>query len=99
MPRWLMAAVLAVLSWGVWAILSRFIGETITAAQSQALSTLGLLPVMIALSCSKKLTTTATGARRKGIIAGFAPADQQDCTQNNAQSKCSSHDRSPKVIN
>ena len=72
MPRWLIAAILAVLSWGVWAILSRFIGETISAAQSQALSTLGLLPVMIALSCSKKLTTTATGERRKGIIAGFA---------------------------
>jgi uncharacterized membrane protein len=69
MPRWLIASILAVLSWGVWAIMSRFIGETITAAQSQALSTLGLLPVMIALGCSNKLT--ATGNRRKGIVTGF----------------------------
>ncbi len=70
MPRWLIAAILAVLSWGVWAILSRFTGDAITAAQSQALSTLGLLPVMIALSCSRRLT--ATGNRRRGILTGLA---------------------------
>jgi uncharacterized membrane protein len=70
MPRWLIAAILAVLSWGVWAILSRFIGEAITAAQSQALSTLGLLPVMIVLAGSRRLT--ATGHRRRGLLTAFA---------------------------
>ncbi len=65
MPRWFFLALSAVLCWGLWAILSKLIGESVTAAQSQALSTLGLLPVMLALGASKKLT--ATGNRRRGI--------------------------------
>lgn len=65
MPRWLFLALSAVLCWGLWAILSKLIGESVSAAQSQALSTLGLLPVMLALAASKKLT--ATGNRRRGI--------------------------------
>jgi transporter family protein len=66
MPRWFFLTVFAILCWGIWAILSRLIGESITAAQSQALSTLGLIPVMLALACSKKLTTA--GRSRRGII-------------------------------
>lgn len=69
MPRWFLFTVLAVLCWGLWAIISRLIGEAVTAAQSQALSTLGLIPVMIALGCSKRLT--ASGSRRRGICNAF----------------------------
>jgi uncharacterized membrane protein len=69
MPRWLLYAILAVLSWGVWAILSRFIGDNLSPMQSQALSTLGILPVMIALACSRRLTSS--GNRRRGIVAAF----------------------------
>jgi len=36
----------AMLSWGVWAVLSNLPGDAITAGQSQALSTLGLLPML-----------------------------------------------------
>lgn len=65
MPRWFLCTLIAVLCWGLWAIISKLIGETLTAGQSQALSTLGLLPVMLALACSKKLR--ATGNRRRGL--------------------------------
>ena len=69
MPRWFLLTVVAVLCWGLWAVISKLIGETVTAAQSQALSTLGLIPAMLALARSKKLT--ATGNRRRGSINAF----------------------------
>ena len=69
MPRWFMLTVVAVLCWGLWAVMAKLIGESVTAAQSQALSTLGLVPVMLALGCSKKLTST--GNRRRGAINAF----------------------------
>jgi len=69
MPRWFLLTVAAVLCWGLWAVISKLIGESVTAAQSQALSTLGLIPVMLALGCSKKLT--ASGNRRRGITNAF----------------------------
>ncbi len=70
MPRWLIFTALAVLCWGLWAVMSKLIGDAVTAAQSQALSTLGLLPVMIALGLSKRLT--APGNRRRGALNAFA---------------------------
>jgi len=66
MPRWFFLTCVAVLCWGLWSIILKLIGESITAAQSQALSTLGLIPVMLALGRSKKLA--APGNRRRGII-------------------------------
>ncbi len=57
-PRWLLWTVLAVVSWGIWAIFSKLIGDGLTANHSQALSTLGLVPVIAALGVSKKLRTT-----------------------------------------
>jgi drug/metabolite transporter (DMT)-like permease len=49
MPRWLIWLVLTLLSWGIWAVLSRAIESSATPAQSQALSTLGLAPIIVAL--------------------------------------------------
>ena len=69
MPRWFLLTVVAVLCWGLWAVISKLIGESVTAVQSQALSTLGLIPVMLALARSKKLT--ASGNRRRGITNAF----------------------------
>src|SRR6185436_14080249 len=69
MPRWFFLAVLAVLCWGLWAVISKLIGEALTAAQSQALSTLGLVPVMIALGWSRRLAVT--GRRSSGITCGL----------------------------
>ena len=42
MPPWLLWTLLAMFSWGLWAILARLIGDALSAAQSQALSTVGL---------------------------------------------------------
>jgi len=70
MRPWLLWTFLAVVCWGVWAILARLLGESLTAGQQQALSTLGLLPVIAALAISGKLTSQ--GNRRRG--AGYALA-------------------------
>jgi hypothetical protein len=35
---------IALLCWGIWAVLSKLLGGALTGEQSQALSTLGLLP-------------------------------------------------------
>ena len=74
MPRWFLFTVLAVLCWGIWAVILKLIGEAVTAAQSQALSTLGVMPVMIALGFSKRLTVSvsATDSRMRGAVLGFA---------------------------
>ena len=51
-PAWLLWALLAVLCWGLWAITAKLIGEALTAAQSQTVSTLGILPVLVFLAKS-----------------------------------------------
>src|SRR5262245_4963880 len=70
MARWLRWSVVALLSWGVWAIMAKLIGEALSGAHNQALSTLGILPVMLALGISKKFSTT--GSRRRGILYALA---------------------------
>ncbi|MGE3312019.1 MAG: EamA family transporter, partial [Limisphaerales bacterium] len=69
MPRWLLFTLLAVVSWGLWAVISKLIGDSVTPAQSQALSTIGLIPVMLALGVSRK--SNATGNRRRGGFLAF----------------------------
>ena len=51
-------------------MISKLIGDALTAAQSQALSTIGLLPVMVALGMSRRLHVT--GRRSWGITSGLA---------------------------
>jgi transporter family protein len=70
MPAWPRWCVLALLSWGVWAIMARPIGEALSGAQDQALSTLGILPVMLAIGVSKRVP--ARGNRRRGILYALA---------------------------
>lgn len=70
MPRWFLWTLLAVLSWGLWAVLSKLIGDQLSAAQSQALSTIGLLPVMAGLVWSKRLS--GAGRRPRGMLLAFA---------------------------
>ena len=66
MPRWLRWSLLALLSWGIWALMAKLIGDRLSGAQNQALSTLGILPIMLALGVSRKFS--ATGNRRRGIL-------------------------------
>lgn len=70
MPRWLLWTTAAVLSWGVWAVLGKAIGNDLTGAQSQAISALGFLPVILALGLSKKLTIQPRG--RRGVLYALA---------------------------
>jgi drug/metabolite transporter (DMT)-like permease len=67
--RWLIWALVAVFSWGIWAFVSKLLGEALTAAQSQALSTLGLLPIFALLAFSGKL---AGAANRRGAAWALA---------------------------
>jgi uncharacterized membrane protein len=70
MPRWLRWSLLALLSWGVWALMAKLIGDRLSGAQNQALSTLGILPIMLVLGVSRK--SSAMGNRRRGILYALA---------------------------
>lgn len=70
MPRWLRWSVLALLSWGVWAIMAKLIGEALSGAHNQALSTIGILPIMLAIGVSKRVFSPAN--RRCGILYALA---------------------------
>lgn len=67
-PPWLSWTALAVFSWGFWAVLSAMLGDSISGAHSQALSTLGMLPVLLVLSVQAwgeaKRSPPMDGARR-----------------------------------
>jgi bacterial/archaeal transporter family protein len=54
MPSWFAWTMVAVVSWGIWAILSKLIGDALSGPHSQALSTFGLLPVLIGLAFTKR---------------------------------------------
>jgi len=49
MHRWLLWTVLAVFCWGIWALIGKLIGESLNPSLTQALSTVGSLPVILAL--------------------------------------------------
>jgi bacterial/archaeal transporter family protein len=65
MPAWLLWTAVAVVSWGVWAVLAKVIGDGLTGGQSQALSTVGMVPVVVAFLWSKNVASHP--GRRKGV--------------------------------
>ena len=70
MPHWFLWTVAAMLAWGVWAVLAKVIGDSLTGAQSQILSSFGFLPVIFALCVStKRLVRTG---RRWGVMYALA---------------------------
>lgn len=76
-PRWLTWTLLALFCWGIWAILSKLIGEALSPSLNQSLSTLGLIPVIIGLALSKKIRGNrspklgATYAFASGLLSGL----------------------------
>jgi transporter family protein len=48
-PRWLFWSLLTIAAWGIWGVLGKALGD-LSAAQSQAFSTVGILPVMAVLA-------------------------------------------------
>lgn len=65
MPAWLLWTFLALLCWGLWAVLSKLLGTALSAEQSQALSTLGLMPLLIPLAWSAR--GSLRGISRRGL--------------------------------
>jgi len=84
MPRWLLWTVAAVVSWGIWAVLAKVIGGGLTGAQSQVLSTAGMMPVVLALARPKNLTFRPGGRRgvyyalAAGIVSGLGNVPYYD---------------------
>jgi drug/metabolite transporter (DMT)-like permease len=66
MSRWLLWTIIAVTCWGIWALLSKVIGDALSPIHSQALSTIGLLPVIAVLAFSRKAPNT--GKPRDGVL-------------------------------
>jgi uncharacterized membrane protein len=66
MPLWIVWTLLTLMSWGTWAILSKLIGGGLSDAQIQVVSTLGIVPILVALFAVED--TPATGDRRRGIL-------------------------------
>lgn len=69
-PRWAIWTFVALVSWGCWALISKLIGDALTPEASQALSTLGLLPVIVGLAVAK--TPAPFGNAKAGVALGFA---------------------------
>src|SRR5947207_5418779 len=63
MRAWLTWTAIALLSWGLWGVLSKLLGAALSAEQSQALSTLGLLPVLVPLAFSRRLALRGSSHR------------------------------------
>jgi drug/metabolite transporter (DMT)-like permease len=70
MPRWLIYTVLTMLLWGGWSAVSKPLSSKLTAWEMQALSTIGLLPVILVLALSRSLTVGANP--RRGFLQAFA---------------------------
>src|SRR4051812_48659316 len=70
MPRWFIWTLLALLFWGVWALLAKVIGDALTPAQNQVLSTIGMVPVIVGVAFSRNLG--ASGGQLRGSILAFA---------------------------
>ena len=68
-PRWAIWTFVALVSWGCWALISKLIGDALSPEASQALSTLGLLPVIVGLAVAK--TPPPSGSAKLGVALAF----------------------------
>jgi uncharacterized membrane protein len=72
MAGWLFWTLLTILTWGIWAVLCRLLAHEIPSpAHSQVASTIGLVPVVIALWLMKDKETPKFGNRGRGIWLAF----------------------------
>jgi uncharacterized membrane protein len=70
MARWVGWTLATIVTWGIWAILSKLLSDEIESpAQAQVLSTIGILPVVLALWMMKD--SPASGSRRRGILVAL----------------------------
>jgi bacterial/archaeal transporter family protein len=57
MPRWLFWTLLTLLAWGLWAVLSKLSGGELSGLHLQAISTLGLVPILVTLWFARGAST------------------------------------------
>lgn len=69
---WLLYTLLTVLLWGAWALIPKWLGH-LSAAQSQAFSTAGIIPILLVLAPLAK-PNRAPGSRRGAVLAFAAGA-------------------------
>lgn len=69
MPRWLTCTLLTMLLWGGWGAVSKPLSSTLSAWEIQSLSTIGLLPAIIALGVSRNLKSGTNPPR--GFVMAF----------------------------
>jgi uncharacterized membrane protein len=74
MHKWLLYSILTILLWGAWGAVSKVIGTVMSASQTQVLSTLGLLPILLALSFSKTKATNKVLGITYALVAGLLVA-------------------------
>jgi transporter family protein len=66
MPAWLVWTLITVVAWGVWSFIAKLLEDVIASpAHGQAVSTIGILPVLIGLYAMKE--TRGPGNRTTGI--------------------------------
>ena len=71
MPAWLFWTLLTVVTWGVWSFIARLLAAAIESpAHGQAVSTIGIIPVLVALYAMKE--GPASSSRRIGIWLALA---------------------------
>lgn len=69
MPKWFFFCIVTLLLWGAWGVVSKAIGDALSASHSQALSTLALLPIILVLAPSK--APHPTDRKLRGITYAF----------------------------
>jgi drug/metabolite transporter (DMT)-like permease len=95
MPRWLIWTLLTLLSWGIWAVLIKLIDGKLWEAHSQAISTLGIVPILVVLALTKE--GTQVGNRRHGIALAFG-SGVLSCLGNIACYQAISHAKAATVV-
>ncbi len=68
-PTWLVFSLLTILLWGVWGATSKAVADDITAYMNQVLFTLGLIPLMLLVLRSPRLS--GGNNRKRGIFYAF----------------------------
>jgi transporter family protein len=71
MASWHVWTGVALLSWGIWAVLSKVLGDVLTAEQSQAISTLGLIPILVVLAFPVYRRGELRNGSPRGILLTF----------------------------
>jgi transporter family protein len=69
MAQWIAWTLATVFSWGIWAVLFRFIGSDLAPADTQVISTLGIIPVLCGIWLLRD--SKQAGNRYLGIALAF----------------------------